>query len=304
MTLAYTGLDGGGARPGSTSSRRRAARAPTGASSRSIWRPHDRRTIFLEIRCGAGLRRPRAAPRLLRRLPRRPPGAARRPPRARRRSPPRTRSSTSGAPLGRRPLHAGHRDRARPLSLRRHPLVQHALRPRRADHRAADAVARPRRSPAACCATSPPPGDRGRRRRRRRARQDPARDAPRRDGRAREVPVRPLLRQRRLDAAVRRCWPAPTSTAPATSPRVRELWPAHRGGARLDRRSTATATATASSSTAGRTPTAWSTRAGRTATIRSSTPTATLAQGPIALCEVQAYAYGAWRAARLDRRAG
>ena len=38
---------------------------------------------------------------------------------------------------------------------------------------------------------------------------------------------------------------------------------------------------------------AWPTRAGRTATTRSSTPTARLAQGPIALVEVQGYAYGA-----------
>ena len=39
---------------------------------------------------------------------------------------------------------------------------------------------------------------------RRRARQDPARDARRRDGRARRDPFRPLLRQRRRDAALRR----------------------------------------------------------------------------------------------------
>ena len=49
----------------------------------------------------------------------------------------------------------------------------------------------------------------------------------------------------------------------------------------------------------------WPTRAGRTATIRCSTPTARLAEGPIALVEVQGYAYAARiAAARIARALG
>ena len=44
-------------------------------------------------------------------------------------------------------------------------------------------------------------------------------------------------------------------------------------------------------------------RAGRTRTTPCSTPTAMLAEGPIALCEVQAYVYAAWQAAARDRAA-
>ena len=63
----------------------------------------------------------------------------------------------------------------------------------------------------------------------RRARQDPARDAQRRDGRARRDPVRPLLRQRRRDAAVR--------------PAGRRLLPAHRRPRASSRRSGRTSSA-------------------------------------------------------------
>ena len=64
---------------------------------------------------------------------------------------------------------------------------------------------------------------------------------------------------------------------------------------------TATATATASSNTAAGPATASSTRAGRTATTPSSMPTARWRKAPIALVEVQAYVYGAWRAAAAHR---
>ena len=65
----------------------------------------------------------------------------------------------------------------------------------------------------------------------------------------------------------------------------------------------AIATATALSSMAVEATRGWPIRAGRTATISSSTPTAALAKGPIALVEVQAYAFGAWRAAAAIARA-
>ena len=113
--------------------------------------------------------------------------------------------------------------------------------------------------------------------------------------------LRPLLRQRRLDAAVRDAGRRLLSTAPATSQPCLRALAEHRGGAGLDR-GPATATATASSSTRGSSRPAWSTRAGRTPTTRSSTPTARLAEGPIALCEVQGYVYAARRARRRPRR--
>ena len=54
-------------------------------------------------------------------------------------------------PVDGRPQHADDRHAAGTLSLCRHPLVFDDVRPRRADHRAADAVDRPAASRAACC---------------------------------------------------------------------------------------------------------------------------------------------------------
>ena len=59
----------------------------------------------------------------------------------------------------RRPLHADHRDCRRALSLRRHPLVQHGVRPRRHHHRARDAVARPDDRPRRAAVPRRHPGD-------------------------------------------------------------------------------------------------------------------------------------------------
>ena len=59
--------------------------------------------------------------------------------------------------------------------------------------------------------------------------------------------------------------------------------------------STATSTATVSSNTRPSPNAAWSIRDGRIPEIRSSTPTARLADTPIALSEVQAYVYYAKR---------
>ena len=100
--------------------------------------------------------------------------------------------------------HARDRQGDRPLPLCRHPVVQHRVRPRRAHHGAAmpvdDAAAGARRARIPCGDA----GDGARPVARRRARQDPARDPQIGDGGARRGAVRPLLRQRRQHAALRR----------------------------------------------------------------------------------------------------
>ena len=137
----------------------------------------------------------------------------------------------------------------------------------------ADPVARPDDRPRRAAPPRRLPGDGDRPRGGRRAGQDPARDALRRDGRAARGALRLLLRQRRFHAALRH------ARRRLSRPHRRRRRRCSSSG-RISRRrsagsrSTATATATASSNTAGRTTTGWSTRAGRTATIRSSTPTA------------------------------
>ena len=126
---------------------------------------------------------------------------------------------------------------------------------------------------------------------RRRAGQDPARGAPRRDGGTRRGAVPPLLRQRRCDAAVRHARRRLSGTAPATAATARALWPAVRGGAGLDRQLRRPRRRRLRRIPPHDDRRASPTRAGRTATIRSSTPTAALADGPIALVEVQGYVY-------------
>ena len=113
----------------------------------------------------------------------------------------------------------------RPLSLRRHPLVQHGVRPRRADHRAADAVARPRHRPRRAAPPRRHQATDGRCRGRRRARQDPARDALRRDGGARARCRSAATTAASIPRRCSSCWPAPISSAPAIVETVRELWP-------------------------------------------------------------------------------
>ena len=138
---------------------------------------------------------------------------------------------------------------------------------------------------------------------RRRARQDPARGAQQRDGGARA-----------------RCRSAATTASVDATPLfvvlagaywrrtgdlefIRSLWPQHRWRRCTGSTATATATATASSSTRGAATTAWSSRAGRIRTTRCSTPTAGMADAPIALCEVQGYVYaGQARRRRAGRR--
>ena len=86
---------------------------------------------------------------------------------------------------------------------------------------------------------------------------------------------------------------------------IAELWPAHRSGAGLDRRTRRSATATASSNTSAQPSRVSPTKAGRIPTTRSSMPTAAWRKGAIALAEVQGYVYAAKRmAARCARRLG
>ena len=166
---------------------RSAARQPSRPSAR-CWTSSSRRAIAAAYSIEVGVRpakpatpsRCRAAffaalPAMRRR--------ARAAPRARPRSAPPTKSSTRRSRRSVADLYMLiDRDAGRALSLCRHPLVQHGLRPRRHDHRAADAVARPDDRPRRAALSRRRPGDRVRPGGRCRARQDPARDAPRRDG--------------------------------------------------------------------------------------------------------------------------
>ena len=141
-----------------------------------------------------------------------------------------------------------------------------------------------------------PPGDRDRPGGRRRARQDPARDAAaarwRAAARCRSAATTAASIPRRCSS----CWPAPISTAPATSRPCAELWPnieaalgwideyGDRDGdgfVEYGRRSDARAD-----------------QPGLEGQPRFDLPRRRRAgQRPIALVEVQAYVYGAWRAA-------
>ena len=247
----------------------------------------------------------RAAEALLHRHARRAPGAARS----------RTAGSatieTSNAvfnevalPLDGRPLHADHRHAARALPLRRHPLVQHRVRPRRHHHRARDCSGSTRASRAACSAflaahqaTAIDAGGR------RRARQDPARDPA-----AARWPSSARCRSAATTAASTRrrcssCWRACISSAPATSPRSGDALAEHAGGACAGSTRTATATATASSSIGAHAERGLSNQGWKDSHDSVFHADGRLAEGPIALCEVQGYVYAAKRhAARSWRR--
>ena len=106
-------------------------------------------------------------------------------------------------PVDGRPQHADDGDAAGPLSLCGHSLVFDDVRPRRPDHRAADAVDRSARRARRAEAARILSGQVGRSARRRGTRKNPARNARRRDGGAARGAVRAILRQRRCDAAVR-----------------------------------------------------------------------------------------------------
>ena len=136
------------------------------------------------------------------------------------------------------------------------------------------------------------PGARGRPDDRRRAGQDRPRGAHAARRRRRWFPA--LLRHGRRDAAL----PRPALRGLALDGRRRARARAEGAGAaraRVDRPATATATATASSSTSGARPRARRTSRGRTRATRSASPTARIAETPIAPGEVQGYVYDAKR---------
>ena len=166
--------------------------------------PHGRTTIFVEAACTPSPQprhRPRAAflaafvqsKRTLRAIAARL-GGDHLPQRGVRRD---------GAPVGQRHPHVDHRKADRAVSLCRHPLVQHRVRAGRDHHGAVDAVARPGPGGRRLALPRAGAGDQLRPGVRSRARQDPARGARRGDGRAARGAVPALLRQRRLDPAIR-----------------------------------------------------------------------------------------------------
>ncbi len=132
----------------------------------------------------------------------------------------------------------------------------------------------------------------------RRARQDPARGARRRDGGARRGAVRALLRQRRRDAAVRDAGRRVPASAPAIAPWPRALAATSSGRCDwIDGYGDPDGDGFVEYAAHDR-HTGWCSRAGRTRTTRCSTRDGSLAEGPIALCEVQGYVYAARLAAR------
>ena len=202
-------------------------------------------------------------------------------------------------PLGRRPADDDHRDRR--TARTRTPACRGSAR------RSAATASSPR-----CELLWVDPADRARRARLpgrhagrpsvdpgagRRAGQDPARDAAGRDGGAGRDPVRPLLRQRRRDAAVRRAGRAPTTSAPATASSSQAIWPNVEARADVDRHLRRSATATASSSTTRRVADGLVQQGWKDSHDSVFHADGTLAEAPIALCEVQGYVYAAKRGA-------
>ena len=204
-------------------------------------------------------------------------------------------------PVARRPRDDDDRDPARPVSVRRRAVVLDAVRARRDHHGLRAAVARAR---ARARRAVVPGGDAGDDRRpgpRRRARQDHARGAPRRDGRARRGAVRPLLRHGRRDAAVR----DPRGRALAAHRRSRDrraLWPHvvralrwidHEGDVDGD----------GFVEYQARTAKGLVAQGWKDSFDAISHADGALAEGPIALCEVQGYVYAARSAAAELARA-
>ena len=125
-----------------------------------------------------------------------------------------------------RPQHADDGNAAGAIPLCGHSLVFDHVRPRRIDHRAANAVGRSAHCPGRAAAARFLPGQDHGSARRRRARQDPARDARRRDGGAARGAVRAVLRQRRFDLAVRSAGRPLCRTHRRRGETLAELWPA------------------------------------------------------------------------------
>ena len=192
-----------------------------------------------------------------------------------------------------------HRDAARAVSVCRRAVVQHALRARRHHHRAPDAVAGARR--------------RARRARliwrpRRRPRSIPEQDAQPgkilHETRAGEMAgpgrgsVRALLRQRRRDAAVRDAGGGVSAGAPATGRSCARIWPTRRAAlAWIERYGDLDGDGFVEY--ARQTPHGLVQQGWKDSHDSVFHADGTLAEAPIALCEVQGYVY-----ARVRRRAG
>ena len=157
-------------------------------------------------------------------------------------------------PLGRRPADDADEDRSRPVPLRRRALVQHAVRPRRHHHRAADALARPGHGPRRAGLPGRHAGDgvRSPSRTPSRARSCTRRAAARWRpwARSRSAATTAASMPRRCSS----CWPAPTTSAPATARSSSRSGRNVERGAATGSIATATATATASSSTRAASP--------------------------------------------------
>ena len=160
------------------------------------------------------------------------------------------------------------------------------------------------RSPKACCGGSPRIRPQIRSARRRRARKNPARDARRRNGGAARGSVRPVLRQRRCDAAVRDAGRA-LRRAHRRHRNAARAVAQHRSGAGLDRRAGRSRPRRLRRISPRRREGPGQSGLEGLRTTRSFMPTARSRKGPIALCEVQGYVYAAKRlAARARARLG
>ena len=142
-------------------------------------------------------------------------------------------------------------------------------------------------------------------RRRRPARQDPARDARaarwRRCGRCRSASITAASTRRRCSC----CSPASMSSAPATIATLRGAVAGHRGGARLDRRAGRSRRRRLSSNIAAPAEQGLANQGWKDSHDAIFHADGRLAEGPIALAEVQGYVYAAKHGvARCARRLG
>ena len=139
--------------------------------------------------------------------------------------------------------------------------------------------------------------DDGRRCARRAAGKDPARDARRGDGGARRGAVRPLLRQLRRRRRSSSCSPTRTTERTGDLALHRSDLAEHLARARVDAGERRSSMATASSSTRGSRETGLVQQGWKDSHDSVFHADGSLAEPPIALCEVQGYAYAAWKGA-------
>ena len=179
---------------------------------------------------------------------------------------------------------------------RRCAVVHDALRPRLAADRLDDPALRRLSRRRGAGQPGRPPGPRGRPGVGGAARPDPPRAAPARRQRRVLVPE-PLLRHRRRHPALRRPRRRGVAVAGHRRGGARSAWRRPSAAPSTGSSDPATPTATASSTTGGATRAGSPTRAGRTRGTASPAPTARCPTAPLALVEVQGYAYAALRGA-------